>query len=80
MHEERTIEEVLQDNPFDTETPNKYETFLKAAVEMAFANIHAMTIAIQRLEVRIEQHEQMHRAANIAAIKDPEPAREDKPH
>ena len=81
MHQERTIEEILKDDPFESESPSPYDIYLQAALKMAFANIQAMTVVVQKLEARLEQHEQMHRAANIAAIAaEPEKTKEEKPN
>lgn len=81
MPPERTLEDILKDDPFESDSPSKYEIYLKAALQMAFANIHGMTVALQKLEVRQDQHEQMHRAANVAAIAaEPEKVKEEKPN
>jgi hypothetical protein len=78
---ERTLEDILKDDPFETDSPTKYEVYLQAALKMAFANIHAMTVALAKLETRIDQHEQMHRAANVAAIAaEPEKVKDEKPN
>lgn len=69
----------MKDDPFESEAPTKYEVYLQAALKMAFANIHAMTVALQKIEARLDQHEQMHRAANVAAIAaEPKEPKEEK--
>ena len=81
MAEERSIGEILADDPFDRDEPSEWDVYLRAALQLAFANINGMTKALEVLSARIDEHEQAHRAANIAAMDMPDIViKDDKPN
>lgn len=78
--EDRDLGEILSNNPFDMSGPSEYEIYLEAAMRVAYANIAAMTKAIEMLNERLNQHEHGHRAANIAALEMPAVSKDEKPN
>ena len=81
MQDKRTIEEILSEDPFQTEGPTKYETYLNAALHMAFAQIRGLTKALEYMTEHQKEHERMHTAANVAAMSLPDsPVKDEKPN
>lgn len=78
--DERSVEEILNDNPFDTDSPSKYELYLETALKLAFHNIAGLTMAVEHLNARIKEHDRLHNASNVAALKMPDISKDEKPN
>jgi hypothetical protein len=76
----RTLQDILENNPFDEEGPSEYDIFLHAALELAYANIAGLTRAVEQLNQSISEHDRLHKAANVAAMELPEFSKDERPH
>lgn len=76
----RDLREILDNNPFQRDTPTEYEEFLNAALELAYGTLAAQATAIESLSQRISEHEKMHTAANVAAMRMPDTEKDVKPN
>lgn len=65
------IQEILNNNPFEAQAPSEYESWLNAALTMAYHHISGLSREVNLLQQRIEEHEKGHRAVSIAAMELP---------
>ena len=78
--DDRELSDLLNDDPFSKVGPSDYENWLYGMLQLAFANLAGITHEMQQLRNRIQEHEHMHQAANVAAMSMPESTKEEKPN
>lgn len=76
--EDLDIHEILRNDPFETQGPDNYEQYLYTVVKLAWANIAGLTEKVEHLATMIKEHERLHTAANVAAMKVPDITKDDK--
>lgn len=78
--EKQDFHEILSNDPFETEEPTAYETYLYTVMKLVWANIHALTEQVERVTVMYKEHERLHQAASSEAFRMPTSEKTEKVH
>lgn len=76
--EKQELHDILSNDPFDSEEPTQYETYLYTVMKLVWANIHALTDQMERLGAHIKEHERMHQVASSEAFSMPSASKTEK--